>query len=67
MYAEYLGSDNCGDRETVKHVNKCLPCLYVTASLALVVETVYYFGSDWWFQKHMNLTSGHISAFMVSP
>ncbi len=40
MYAEDLGCNNSGDWEAVEHVDKRLPCLDVTPSLALVIKSV---------------------------
>ena len=46
MDTEDLGSDNSGDWEAVEHVNKCLPCLDITPSLAFVIKAVHCTGHE---------------------
>lgn len=41
MYAEDLGRNDSGDWEAVENVDECLPCLYITPSLALVIKSVH--------------------------
>jgi len=40
MHTEYFGSDNSGDRQTVKNIYEGLPRFDITATFALIVESV---------------------------
>jgi hypothetical protein len=41
MDTEYLGSNDCGYRQTVEYIDKGLPYLDVTATFALVIKAVH--------------------------
>jgi len=41
MHADDLVIDDCGARQTVERVTKCLPELHTETTTALVIEAVY--------------------------